>query len=157
GGMSFPYVDVRLLELNPLAALTDREREILIAVDLLLVVVFGLILYAVSARDPVAPPTPFDWIQLVLVGTALLVDVLALWAIAARISDFGFTPNRLAALGMNVVLLANLAGAALLHVRFLRGSAPLDRLWRWQTGYLYVIGAWAAVVAFLFPLIFRFA
>lgn len=33
GGMSFPYVDVRLLELNPLAALTDREREILIALS----------------------------------------------------------------------------------------------------------------------------
>ena len=31
GRMAFPYVDVRLLELNPLAGLTDREREILIA------------------------------------------------------------------------------------------------------------------------------
>ena len=29
GRMAFPYVDVRLLELNPLAGLTDREREIL--------------------------------------------------------------------------------------------------------------------------------
>lgn len=33
GGMSFPYVDVRLLELNPLATLTDREREILAALS----------------------------------------------------------------------------------------------------------------------------
>lgn len=31
GRMAFPYVDVRLLELNPLAGLTDREREILTA------------------------------------------------------------------------------------------------------------------------------
>jgi two-component system nitrate/nitrite response regulator NarP len=31
GRMAFPYVDVRLLELNPLAGLTDREREILAA------------------------------------------------------------------------------------------------------------------------------
>lgn len=29
GRMAFPYVDVRLLEMNPLAGLTDREREIL--------------------------------------------------------------------------------------------------------------------------------
>jgi len=31
GRMAFPYVDVRLLEMNPLAGLTDREREILAA------------------------------------------------------------------------------------------------------------------------------
>jgi two-component system nitrate/nitrite response regulator NarP len=31
--MAFPFVDVRLLELNPLAGLTDREREILLALS----------------------------------------------------------------------------------------------------------------------------
>lgn len=33
GRMAFPYIDVRLLELNPLAELTDREREILAALS----------------------------------------------------------------------------------------------------------------------------
>jgi hypothetical protein len=135
----------------------DLEREILILFDLLLVVVFGLLLYSISARDPLAPPGYFDWIQLTLVGTALVVDVLALWAIGARITDFGFTPNRLAALGMNVVLLVNLAGSLVIYLRFLRGGAPFQRLWEWQMSYLYVIAAWAAVVAFLFPLVFGFA
>src|SRR5690606_19613028 len=97
----------------------DVEREILIAVDLLLVVVFGLLLYSISARDPVAAPTLLDYLPIALVGTALLVDALALWAIGARISDFGFTPNRLAALGMNVMLLVNLAGSAFLYARFI--------------------------------------
>ena len=77
----------------------DVEREILIVFDLLLAVVFALLLYSFSARDPLGPPRLLDWIQLTLVGTALVVDVLALWAIGARISDFGFTPNRIAALG----------------------------------------------------------
>jgi hypothetical protein len=135
----------------------DVEREILIAVDLLLVVVFGLLLYSISARDPLAPAGLLDWIQLTLVGTALLVDVLALWAIGARISDFGFTPNRLAALGMNVVLLVDLAGSAVLYVRFLLGDTGFSRLWDWQTTYLYVIAGWAAVAAFLFPPLFGFA
>ena len=136
----------------------DVEREILIAVDFLLILVFGLLLYSVSARDPLAPPSPMDWIQLTLVLTALVVDLLALWAMGSRIFDFGSTPNRLAALGMNLVLLVNLAGSALLYVRFLRGGGNgIDRLWRWQTTYLYVIGAWAAVVAFLFPVLFGFA
>ena len=134
----------------------DVEREILIMVDLLLVVVFGLLLYSISARDPLAPPGLFDGIQLTLVGTALLVDVLALWAIGARISDMGWTPNRFAALGMNVVLLVNLAGSAFLYARFLRTRKGFPRLWDWQTSYLYVIAGWALVVAFLFPPLFSF-
>jgi hypothetical protein len=134
----------------------DVEREILIAFDLLLVVVFGLLLYSVSARDPRAPPGLLDWIQLALAGTALLVDLLALWAVAARISDFGFTPNRVAALGENVVLLVNLAGSAFLYARFVRGSVAFTRLSDWQTTYIYVLAGWASVVAFLFPLLFGF-
>jgi hypothetical protein len=135
----------------------DVDREILIVVDLLLVVVFGLLLYSISARDPLARPGFFDWLQLTLVGTALLVDVLALWAIGARISEFGFSPNRVAALGMNVVLLVNLAGSLVIYLRFLRGGAGFQRLWQWQTTYLYVIAAWAAAVALLFPPLFGFA
>jgi hypothetical protein len=134
----------------------DVEREILIAFDLLLVVVFGLLLYSISARDSLAPAGLLDWIQLILVVTALVVDVLALWAIGSRISEFGFTPNRVAALGENVVLLVNLGGSALLYVRFLRGGIPFSRLWDWQMFYLYVFAAWAAVVAFVFPLVFGF-
>ena len=135
----------------------DVAREVLIAFDLLLVVVIALLLYSISARDFQAPPGLFDWIQLTLVVTALVVDVLALWAIATRISEFGFTPNRVAALGENVVLLVNLGGSAILYARFLGGGVAFSRLCDWQTTYLYVIAAWAAVVAFLFPPLFRFA
>ena len=135
----------------------DVEREVLIAFDLLLVVVFGLLLYSISARDPLAPPGLLDWIQLTLVVTALIVDLLALCAIGTRISDFGFTPNRVAALGENVVLLVNLGVSAFLYARVLRGGIPFSRLGDWQTSYLYVLAAWAAVVALLFPPMFGFA
>ena len=135
----------------------DVEREILILFDLLLVVVFALLLYSISARDALAPPGLLDWIQLTLVGTALVVDVVALWAIGTRISDFGFTPNRVAALGENVVLLVNLGGSALLYARFLRGRVAFSRLCEWQKSYLYVLAAWAAAVAFLLPPLFGFA
>jgi hypothetical protein len=40
---------------------------------------------------------------------------LALWAIAARISEFGFSPNKTAALGLNLLLLVNLAWSAVLY------------------------------------------
>jgi hypothetical protein len=132
------------------------EREVLIGFDLLLVVVVGLLLYAISARDPQAAPGFFDGLQLVLVVCALLVDVLALWAIAARITEFGFSPNRVAALGENIILLVNLAWSAALYARFLRGRVGFGALERWQTGYLPVYFVWMWVVVVAFPLVFRF-
>jgi hypothetical protein len=135
----------------------DLERNVLIAFDLLLAVVLGLLLYAISARDPDAPPGGFDALLLVLVVSALLVDGLALGAIVSRISDFGFTPNRVAVLGENLVLLVNLAGSAWLHGRFLRGRVTFHAVEGWQTGYLPVFAVWAAVVVVVFPLVFRFS
>jgi len=134
----------------------DMEREVLIAFDLLLVVVLGLLLYSVSARDPGRPPGAFDVLQVVLLVSALLVDAVALWAIAARITEFGFTPNRTAALGMNVILLVNLAWSAALYVRFLRGRGAFTSLERWQTSYLPVYAAWAAIVVIVFPPVFGY-
>ncbi len=134
----------------------DIQRDVLIAFDLLLVVVLALLLYSVSARDPRSPPGVFDVLQVVLVVSALLADAVALWAIAARINEFGFTPNRVAALGENVILLVNLGWSAVLHVRFLRGRGAFERLERWQTDYVPVYAVWAAVVVIVFPPLFGY-
>src|SRR5439155_24509044 len=93
------------------------EREVLMGFDLLLSVVVGLVLYAASARDPQARPDFFDGLQLLRVVSALVVDSVALAAIAARISGFGFTPNRVAALGEHLILLLNLACTAWRYAR----------------------------------------
>jgi hypothetical protein len=134
----------------------DVEREVLIGFDLLLVLVLGLILYAISARDPQAEPGFFDGLQLVLVICALLVDALALWAILARISEFGFSPNRVAALGENLILVVNLGWSAVLYARFVGRRINFAPLERWQTRYLPVYLIWAWVVVVVFPLVFGF-
>jgi hypothetical protein len=135
----------------------DIERNVLIAFDLLLALVLGLLLYSISARDSDAPASGFDWLLVLLVISALLVDALALAAIVARISEFGFTPNRVAALGENVILLVNLAWSAWLYGRFLRGRGSFRALEKCQTDYLPVFAAWAAIVVILFPPLFGFA
>jgi hypothetical protein len=132
------------------------ERNVLIAFDLLLVLVVGLVLYAASARDPEAPPNFFDRLQLLLVASALVVDAVALAAIAVRITEFGFTPNRVAALGENLILLVNLAWSARLYWGFVRGSGRFAALEAWQTAYLPVYSAWAALVVILFPPLFGY-
>lgn len=135
----------------------DVERDALILFDLLLVIVLGLLLYAISARDPEAKPGLFDRTQLALVVTALVIDVIVLVAIAGRIAEFGFSPNKTAALGENIILLTNLAWSAWLFVGFVRGRMSFARLERWQTRYLIVYAVWAWAVVLVFPLVFDFA
>ncbi|HEX6432967.1 MAG TPA: permease prefix domain 1-containing protein [Gemmatimonadales bacterium] len=132
----------------------DIEREALIVFDLVLVLVLGLLLYSISARDPEARPGAFDLLLVLLLVSALVADAFALAAIGSRISEFGFTPNRVAALGENVILLGNLGWSAVLYVRFLRSHGSFASLERWQTAYLPVYSVWAAFVVVAFPPIF---
>ncbi|HUK35176.1 MAG TPA: permease prefix domain 1-containing protein [Vicinamibacterales bacterium] len=134
----------------------NMQRQVLIGFDLLLALVVGLVLYAASARDPLAAPDFFDGLQLVLVVSALVVDGVALAAIAARISEFGFTPNRVAALGENIILLVNLAWTAWLYLRFARRLGSFARLEQWQIAYLPVYAVWAAIVVIAFPPLFGY-
>ena len=81
------------------------DRELLGVFDALLVVVLGLVLYAMSAREPSRPAGLMDRVELLAVGSALVLDGMVLGAMVARIGDLGLTPNRVATLGLNVVLL----------------------------------------------------
>ena len=132
------------------------DRDLVSVFDALLVVVLALVLYGMSAREPSTSPNWMDVIQLVAVVSALLLDLLVLGTMVARIGDLGFTPNRTVALGLNLVLLVNLAGAAWLSARFLRRRTTLHRIERWQTDYLPVLALWAAAVVVAVPPLFGF-
>ncbi|HEX2400639.1 MAG TPA: hypothetical protein VHJ79_11755, partial [Mycobacterium sp.] len=108
------------------------------------------------ARDPLAPPRLFDKLQLALVVSALAIDLLVLLEITGRITEYGTTPNKAAALGENVILLANLAWSAWLLLRFNRRRTPFAALERWQTGYLPVYAVWAWIVVLLLPPLFSY-
>lgn len=133
------------------------QRGVLIGFDILLVLVLGLLIYAISARNPQRAPGWFDILQLALVIFALIVDVLALWAMVARISEFGFSPNKTAALGMNLLLLMNLIWSAVLYMRFIKGHSSFKLLELWQTAFLPVFAIWAWFVALFFPVIFNYS
>ncbi len=145
-----------LAVLTAAGGLVDVDRELLILMDAILVLVLCLLLYSTSARDALAPPGPFDALQLVLVVAALAVDAVMLTAMLTRIAEFGFSPNKIAALGLNLLLLVHLARAAWLSLGFLRDRRPFTALERWQTRYLPVYGAWAAAVVVAFPPLFGF-
>lgn len=139
--------------------LVDADRTVLITFDAVLIVVVGLLLYSLSAREGSLPPGWFDRMQFVLVASAIVVDAVVLVAMLSRIGAFGASPNKVASLGLNVILLVNLVGSAWLQARWLWGRTPspvvgFARIEGWQTGLVPVYLAWAAVVVVAFPPVF---
>ncbi len=132
------------------------EREFLIAFDLMLALVLGLVLYVISSRNNQQPPNFFDYLNLALILIAFVIDGVALSAILFRLSAFGITPNKIAALGENLILLGNLGGLAWLYVVYFKRKNDFIKLEKWQTGYLNVYFIWTAIVAFIFPILFGF-
>ena len=155
-----PLTTIMLLTLLVATVIAGRpqtiDRDLLILIDVVLLLVLGLLLYALSARNPFARVDAFDRMQLVLVVLALLVDVLMLSVMLTRIADGGLTPNKVFALGLNLVLAVNLTWAAWLSWGFVRARRPFADIERWQMAYLPVFAAWAAVVVLAFPPLFGF-
>jgi hypothetical protein len=132
------------------------ERDYLIAFDFMLALVLGLVLYTISARNPYAKNRLFDYLNMALIVVAMIIDTIALSAILFRLSAFGITPNKLAALGENLILLINLGGLAWLYGRLFLKKTDFIKIENWQTNYLYVYAVWLAIVAFVFPIVFAF-
>ena len=88
--------------------------------------------------------------------SALAIDVLVLLEITGRITEYGTTPNKAAALGENIVLLVNLAWSAWLLLGLVRRHTRFAALERWQTNYLPVFAAWAWIVVLIFPPLFNY-
>ncbi|WOQ17874.1 permease prefix domain 1-containing protein [Raineyella sp. W15-4] len=155
-----PVLTIALLGFLIVVAITGSpvglHREVLIAFDALLVVVAAVVLFTVSARRPDQPARTLDWMQLVLVVAAIIADLLMLWAMSGRLIEYGASPNKLASLGANLLLLVHLGGTAWHYGRLLAGRRPSLVLERWQCGVLPVFAVWAAVVAFVFPPVFGY-
>ncbi len=132
------------------------ERNFLIGFDLMLVLVLGMVLYTISARNMYDKINIFDYLNAALIFIAIIVDSVALSAILFRLSEYGISPNKLAALGENILLLVNLAALLWLYVRYFMSKIEFEKIEVWQTHYLTVYAAWMAIVVFVFPIIFRF-
>ena len=132
------------------------ERDFLIGFDFMLILVLGIVFYIISTRKETNDPEIYDWISLCLITVALIIDVIALSAIVFRLSSFGVSPNKLAALGENVLVFVNLLGMAILFVQFFRRKISFVLLEKWQTRLLPVYALWLGFVGLIFPLIFSF-
>lgn len=139
-----------------LGATQPFNRELMIVFDAILVLALALLLYNLSARIEGRATRFFDITGLVGVIGALGLDAFVLVDLAGRVGEYGWTPNRVAATGLNLLLFAILAVAAVLSALHLAGRRPIASLERWLMGTLPAYSIWAGFVALVLPPLFGF-
>lgn len=133
-----------------------NDRDFLLIFNLLLIGVMALIFFSI-AENSTKERQPFGiWILFLLSLVTILVNAVALSAIIFRISEWGITPNRLAVLGSNVLMLFHLLIVAKSLYQSALGKLPVSGVGKSIVRYLPAYLFWASVVVFLFPVIFGF-
>jgi fumarate reductase subunit C len=132
------------------------DRSFLITVNGLLIVVLGITVLSIAERGEQAEVGWIDYINVALLVVTLVIDLIALSAIFFRLTSYGFTPNRVVVLGANLVVMAHLALTCRASIGLIRGRSGPESMRHAVAGYLPVYVGWAALVAFVLPLVFRF-
>jgi hypothetical protein len=132
------------------------DRDFLIAFNGLLLVVLGLCVFSISERSTKQSVGVVDIMNIGLVAVTLIIDVIALAAIIFRLSSYGFTPNRLAVLGGNLLAFCHLAGILYSYTRFASKRGSFESIENWIVKYIPAYTVWSVCVAVGFPLIFWF-
>ncbi|WP_460924128.1 hypothetical protein [Pontibacter brevis] len=133
-----------------------NDREFLLLFNLLLIGVMALIFFSVAEGSAKEKHHAGTWVLLLLSVVTVLVNGIALSAISFRISEWGITPNRVAVLGGNILMLVHLLIVTVMLFKASRKKAAITGVGRSIVLYIPVYFVWAAVVVFLFPLLFGF-
>ncbi|MEH7159141.1 DUF4153 domain-containing protein [Neobacillus drentensis] len=131
------------------------DRNFLIAFNGILLGVLAVTIFSITESGTDEKKSLSDYINFALIVLALIIDSVALSAIVFRLSSYGITPNRLAVLGVNILICGNLIWIMVSYLRFLQNKTGPSTIQDAVTKYLPVYGIWAALVTFTFPLIFK--
>ena len=133
-----------------------NDRDFLLIFNALLIGVMTIIFFSVAETSKTTKSQTEIWVLFLLSVVTIVVNGVALSAILFRISEWGFTPNRAAVLGGNVLILINLLLVNLQLFRVLTKKADITGVGKAIVFYLPIYFVWTIIVTFIFPLIFGF-
>jgi len=133
-----------------------NDREFLLIFNALLVGVMAIIFFSVAETSGTSKSRAEVWVLLLLSIVTIIVNGVALSAIIFRISEMGFTPNRIAVLGANLLILINLLLVSIQLFGVITKKSEISGVGKVMARYLPVYLVWTIIVTFLFPLIFGF-
>jgi len=133
-----------------------RDRDFLMVFNFLLIGVMAIILFSVAEAFKKDENRTGSVILFALSIVTVIVNGIALSAILFRISEWGISPNRLAVLGGNLLMLTNLLIVTFKLFKNISKKADIREVENSISAFLPVYILWTIVVAFIFPLIFQF-
>jgi len=133
-----------------------NDREFLLIFNALLIGVMGIIFFSVAEVSKAIKSKAEIWVLFLLSVVTVIVNGIALSAILFRISEWGITPNRVAVLGNNGLILINLVLVTAQLFKVLSKKADISGVGKAISFYLPIYFVWTIIVTFLFPLVFGF-
>jgi hypothetical protein len=133
-----------------------NDREFLLIFNLLLIGVMAIILFSVAETSKTGGNRTGTLLLFMLSTVTIIVNGIALSAITFRIAEWGITPNRLAVLGSNVLMLINLIMVSYRIFKSLKNGDELVSVENSIASFLPVYTAWTLVVTLIFPVLFGF-
>lgn len=85
---------------------------------------------------------------------SIIISIIALSAILFRINEWGFTPNRTAVLGTNILILTHMILVNIKLFKVLSKKSESEETGNVIAKYLPIYFIWTIIVVYLFPLIF---
>jgi len=133
-----------------------HDRDFLLIFNALLIGVLAIIYFSISGSSDNSKSKAGIALLTVLSAVTIILNGIALSAIVFRISEWGITPNRLAVLGANILVLANLIlVASRLFVAY-KESSKLKYVEQSIASFLPLYVMWCMIVVFIFPAFFGF-
>lgn len=133
-----------------------NDRDFLLLFNILLIGVMAIILFSIAESSQGSSHKINNIMLFVLSAITIVVNGIALSAILFRISEWGITPNRMAVLGSNILILSNLLMVAFRLFKVVRKSDEIENIEKSIALFLPIYTLWTALVCFLFPLLFGF-
>lgn len=133
-----------------------NDRNFLMIFNFLLIGVMAIILFSLAESFKKNEKRSGNYILLALSVVTIVVNGIALSAILFRISEWGFTPNRLAIMGANVLMLTHLLMITYRLFKNNSGKGNITEVENVISKFLPVYVVWTVVVVFIFPLVFQF-
>jgi len=118
--------------------------------------VMALILFSVSEVDKSKNYKSTIFILFGLSFLTIIVNGIALSAILFRINQYGITPNRIAVLGTNILIMVHLLSVARKIYESLSGRVEIIAVEKAISFFLPIYIFWTGIVTFLLPVIFNF-
>ena len=133
-----------------------NDREFLLIFNALLIGVMAIIFFSIAETSKNADSKIGTILLLGLSIVTVIVNGIALSAILFRISEWGLTPNRLAVLGGNILILANLLIVTYRLFKTIKDKNEIEKVENSIASFLPIYCLWTIFVTFIVPVLFNF-